>query len=603
MKIKLLNVLCLASLISLPAVAAIVEMPDTEDEPEAERKPMLESPDAPEEKPDFMAGPHLNIREIRIQGVEEYPDFGVTLETLNKRIETIRFVSDDQVEWIAEKELTPELIVRPSEERKNQGITVGMILIVADTVTRYYRERGFILAKAYVPQQRVQDGVVVLTLLPGNLGEIELLNSKKYRAKTVEAIFAPIVDKPVTAKNIEQHLYLVNELPGLSVQGYFEPGSEVGDTRLNINVLQEKSFAGHARIDNHGSESTGEYRLYTDGYWYNPGGFGDQLHIGILGTFEPSNSLYGSLHYGLPLFSPRTRLTIGGSTNDFVSDSLSGITLTGRSVIYDASLRHIFNRSRLKSLAGELRLSEVASDIKDKERLLPLEEDELDDTVRNLDVVLSFDGLLERGRALHQGDIQLTYGDFVKGRGIYQDKNPLSVSFNYWLIKYVKTPFVNANSRIQLRFAGQYTETSLPSTSQFTLTGPNKLRAFHVNQSIADRGAYLAADWIFEIPGQGRLAKTLQPYIFWEMGYGDTKDAGHLAARQTVFDTPEQPGSWALMSDVGLGLRFNVGKSIRANVHYAYATSYEADFGPYPRENLRALEDRDKVYFDLLYSF
>src|SRR5690606_33422474 len=179
------------------------------------------------------------------------------------------------------------------------------------------------------------------------------------------------------------------------------------------------------------SESTGEYRLYADGYWHNPSGFGDQLHIGILGTFEPSNSLYGAIHYGVPFFSPWARLTIGGSTNDFVSDSLTGVTFTGKSVVYDAALSYFVTRSRAKNASVEMRISEVTSDIEEKLGVLSLDEDELDDTVRNLDLLFNFDVLLERWRALHQGELRLTYGDFAKGRGIYQDENPVSLSFSY----------------------------------------------------------------------------------------------------------------------------------------------------------------------------
>src|SRR5690606_5589602 len=110
-----------------------------------------------------------------------------------------------------------------------------MIETVADTITRYYRERGFILAKAYIPEQRVRDGVVTLTLLLGNLGEVTVLNNKSYTEKTLQSIFHPVIGKPVTAGNIEERLYFVNDLPGISAQAYFEPGSQVGDTRLNIN--------------------------------------------------------------------------------------------------------------------------------------------------------------------------------------------------------------------------------------------------------------------------------------------------------------------------------------------------------------------------------
>lgn len=601
-----LRLFCFASFFCSTVHAAIVEMPDTKEEPAMERQPVLEMGSDSVQAPDPTAGPRLNIAEIRVQGIEEYPELGVTREALNKLVEAVRFAGeDDEISDLKAAQAhqdNSDLIFAVSEQRQLSGLTVGMLETVAGTITRYYRERGFILAKVYIPQQRVRDGVVVLMLLPGNLGEVAVLNAKKYREKPLENIFTPVIGKPVTTHSIEERLYLINDLPGLSAQAYFEPGSQVGETRLNINVRQEKKFNGNIRIDNQGSESTGEYRLYADGYWHNPSGFGDQLHIGILGTFEPSNSLYGAIHYGVPFFSPWARLTIGGSTNDFVSDSLTGVTFTGKSVVYDAALSYFVTRSRAKNASVEMRISEVTSDIEEKLGVLSLDEDELDDTVRNLDLLFNFDVLLERWRALHQGELRLTYGDFAKGRGIYQDENPVSLSFSYWFSKFAKVPFTDNNSRLQVRIAGQYSDTSLPGTSQFTLTGPNKLRAFNINQYIADLAAYLAVDWFFEIP-RFSGENVIQPYIFWEAGYGDTKDGGLRASLPDAAIRPERPGSWALMSDVGAGLRFSIRENLRGNFNYAYATSYEADLGPSAKEYLGDLKDRSKVYFDLLYSF
>src|SRR5690625_5846504 len=73
-----------------------------------------------------------------------------------------------------------------------------MIETVADTITQYYRERGFILAKAYIPKQEVRDVVVTLTVLLGNLGEVNVHNNQRYSSGTVKRPFNAILDKPVT---------------------------------------------------------------------------------------------------------------------------------------------------------------------------------------------------------------------------------------------------------------------------------------------------------------------------------------------------------------------------------------------------------------------
>src|SRR5690554_5213009 len=76
------------------ASARFLEMPDTTEVPEMERESMLKDLDIPgvrERDPDPMAGPRLNITEFRVQGVVEYPELGITRESLNKLVENIRF--------------------------------------------------------------------------------------------------------------------------------------------------------------------------------------------------------------------------------------------------------------------------------------------------------------------------------------------------------------------------------------------------------------------------------------------------------------------------------------------------------------------------------
>lgn len=609
--------------------AGFLEMPDTTQVPEMERESLLKDLDIPsvrERDPDPMSGPRLNITEFRVQGIVEYPELGITREALHQMVEGIRFeiMSEGELlesgytlEEVAEisdmmvdiersaqgahvgPEEVQRLVFLIRDLRRRRGVTVGMIETVADHITQYYRERGFILAKAYIPEQRVRDGVVTLTLLLGELGDVDVHNNRGYRDSTITKIFNPAVGKPVRADQIEQRLLFVNDLPGLSAQAYFEPGLQVGDTHLSVNVIEETRFNGNFRVDNHGSSNTGEYRLYMDGYWQNPTGLGDQLHIGVLGTFEPSNSLYGSIHYGIPLFSPRANFTVGGSTNDFVSTSLSGLTLTGKSSIYDGTLNFILARSRVRNFSTELRVSQVETEIEAEGDFA--DDIDFDSTVRNLDLVFNFDVLQERARALHNGGVRLTVSEYVEGMDDGQEDNPLLLAFNYSFVKFLNFPFTQSQTRFMLNIAGQYTDTSLPSTSQFSLAGPNRMRAFDVNEFNSDSGGYLGVDWIFNGPsfmglniGGDRLNEMIQPYVFANAGYGHQ----YSAAR-------DGPPTWGHLTDVGLGLKLSFRQSWRGSVSYAKAVSFERDLNVpnMKRQNLSDLGNRDNVYFSLQYSY
>jgi hemolysin activation/secretion protein len=162
----------------------------------------------------------------------------------------------------------------------------------------------------------------------------------------------------------------------------------------------------------------------------------------------------------------------------------------------------------------------------------------------------------------------------------------------------MKVPFTDSQSRVVFKFSGQYVEDSVPGTSQFSLTGPYKMRGMPINQYSADRGVYGSVDWVFNGPGflsaevgGQKISDTLQPYVFAETAYGDaTQQEGGY-------------GTWGYMSGVGLGLKFSLNNSLRASLSYAKVLDFYYDNDPQSPLGMQDLEDDQKFYFDLQYSF
>ncbi|SMF30356.1 Hemolysin activation/secretion protein [Alteromonadaceae bacterium Bs31] len=620
--------LCLPPL----SIAGFLEMPETEEVPELEEETMLLDLDVPsvrERDPDPQGGPRLNVQEFRVQGIVEFPDLGITREELIRRVEDIRFdimqegelldsgytldelgeVSDllGDIEADTEGEhVTPvevqRLVFLIRDQRRKRGVTLGMIEAVADVITRYYREHGFILAKAYIPEQRVRDGVVTLTLLLGELGEVEVHDNKRYSDKKIQRTFKGAMGKPVTAKSIEERLHLVNDYPGLSVRGYFEPGSQVGDTRLNINTVGEERFDANVRFDNHGTDSGGENRIYADAYLYNPTHTGDQLQIGVLASFDPANTLYGLIRYQTQILHPRLTLFAGASTNDFALDQFiqEGLEqhIAGKSEVADMGMTWKMKRSRVSNHSIDLSVEQVVTSF---ELSFPGSQGQgLDsaNTVQNAKLAYNFDVLLEKRRALHQGSLGLTstaVTDREGNLGDLGDKEGGIFNFNYAYLKFFRVPFTKSESRLLARSSGQYAGTTLASAVQIGLGGPTRARGFSVNKFYADDAVYLGVDWIFNGPGGDkttffgeRLRNVLQPYVFIDGAYG---------YKHPQFEDASDAIS-ARLANAGVGLKFNY-KSIRSNLIVATSFKDEITTG----SEAAAEDEGSKIYFDLQYSF
>lgn len=603
-------------------------MPEINEMPDIERKSMIKDLDIPsvrDRDPDPEAGPRLNVSRFKLEGIVEFPELGITKQDIEKLIDNIRFDLMDEFKVLdsgftkTELEDVSQLLVEIEEEtmerhvselevqkliwlireqRSSRGITLGQIETVADRITTFYRAKGFILAKAYIPKQEVRDGIVTLTVLLGTLGEVEVENNRLYSSDKLTSVFKDMLTKPVTSSAVQENLYLINDYPGITASGFFQPGSQVGDTRLNINIKNEKAYDANIRLDNHGSEQTGLYRLYGEAIWHNPFGNADQFHFASLYTLNPSNSSYFQLRYSTRLFSPRFNLGIGASNNDFIlgagnNEVINKLGIFGETKQADITATYSFKRSRIASYYGDLVFDNIESQLRLGD-VGGADDERLDDIVSNLSLALRFDVLDEENRILHQGDVKLVSGQFDQGAEEGQDKSYNIINLNYSLLTFWKIPYFDANSRIIYRASLQYASSALSSINQYALAGPSKVRAYPVNKFSADHAFYTGVDWIFDAPkfldvaiGSSNLRQMIQPFVFLDAAWGTTLSLDVL-----------QNDSKGQLIDAGFGLQFSYGSQINGNLQIALPVDEN-----FNNVDVDDTSDSYRLVFDFQYSF
>jgi hemolysin activation/secretion protein len=620
----------LSLLFTCNASAGFLEMPDISEVPDLERQSMLRDLDIPsvrERSPDPEAGPRLAVSAFRLQGIVEFPELGITREDINKIVEEIRhdLMAEDKLldsgytleelgeisnmlVKIEEETLdrhvssleVQQLVWLVRDQRARRGITLGQIESIADKITRFYRERGFILAKAYIPQQQVRDGVVNLTMLLGLLGEVRAIDNTMYEGRLLESVFDDTLTKPVTNDIIEERLYFINDFPGISAQGFFEPGSQVGDTRLNIKVNTEKRFDGTVRLDNHGTENTGEQRLYAELITNNPLGNGDALLVGLLNAASPSNTTYWQLNYQTPLFSPRWKLKLGAATNQFVVDQdessvLSSQELSGETEQMNVAVNYVIKRSRKNNYNVGLKYENILSDLT-LGNISSISE-RLDDEVNNTSLIYNYDVLNEEDRILHQGSVNLVSGEFVKGvePASTQEETYAFLGTDYTMLTFWKLPYFDTNTRIILRASAQYADLPLSSINQFSLGGATRVRAYPTDMFSADSAIYTGLEWIFNSPdlfnfglfSDVKFGQISQPFFFADYAYGVSNSLDAAAEDDT-----------ASLFDVGLGLKFSYLNDFKGNLQIAFPIS-----SVFSSPDLQSPEDDIRIVFDFQYSF
>jgi hemolysin activation/secretion protein len=628
--VKILGNIALFMLIALlwlpvPVKADFLKMPEIEQLRKIKEKTLLKDMDIPavqDRLPDPLAGPRLAVSEFRIQGLVEFPDLGITREAIGQLVESIRFdlmgegkllqsgytldelseLSDllvDIEEETIDRHVTSlevqQFVWLIRTQQGKRGVTIGQIEAVANRITKFYRERGFILAKAYIPKQKVRDGIVNLTVLLGTLGELKVHGNDLYSVDTITSIFDPQLNKPVTNSTIEESLFIINGYPGVNVDGYFEPGKQVGDTRLNINVRNESNYNINTRIDNHGSEESGLYRLFVGAQANNIFGNADYLNISLLQTVFPEDTTFWQTSYESNLFSSRFRAGIDISQNQFLVDQSSvaaNINLSGKVNVYAVQGSYIAQRSRKKNSSYKLRYEKINSDLQIGNQ--PDIGSALDEGLSQISLSYQFDILDDINKRLHE--LKFTYDNGILEAGVSgtPSKNYNVLSVDYTLLSFVKVPFFDSTSRVIFRTYTQYSGTNLSSLVRFSLTGPTKVRGFSSSYFTADDAAYLGADWIFNSPdifnfslGGTDFIDTFKPFVFVDYAYG----------YQYVLGL-ENDYATAQLADVGMGLQVSHHTGFNGNIQLAF---------PVLSELKVAGEDPDydsvRLTFDFQYAF
>ena len=133
-----------------------------------------------------------------------------------------------------------ELLVEQRLER-DQGLTIGQMGLIAEEITKYYRERGYFLARAVIPAQEVVGGIVTIRVLEGRLGEIIPEGNRRYSDADIQAPFADFKGKMITVDRVEDALLTLQAYPGMSASGVFRPGKVVGTADMLVNVQGERT--------------------------------------------------------------------------------------------------------------------------------------------------------------------------------------------------------------------------------------------------------------------------------------------------------------------------------------------------------------------------
>ena len=136
------------------------------------------------------------------------------------------------------------------------------VIAVADKIEALYREKGYVLTRAFVPPQTVSNGVFQINVVEGYVKAASVTGGDDVTRQTIEAYVAPATEqRPARLAPLERGLLLSNDLPGTRASGLLRPSpSDPGASDLMVTVDQVP-WTGTLYTDNRGSSVTGIWTM------------------------------------------------------------------------------------------------------------------------------------------------------------------------------------------------------------------------------------------------------------------------------------------------------------------------------------------------------
>ncbi|WP_296428359.1 ShlB/FhaC/HecB family hemolysin secretion/activation protein [Yoonia sp.] len=236
------------------------------------------------------------------------------------------------------------------------GNCLGMEQINAalEAVTFLYVDRGYITARAYLPEQDIADRGLDITVVEGELAGIRF--NGEARPLWEKIAFPGLIGQTANLRDIEQGLDIIRGMPAYTATMEITAGEAEGQSILDVDAVAEKRWTARFGANNHGTPGSGEYNATADLAYDHLLGLNETWSLNISRGAEanPLGSDTGgaaTLNYGAGLRLPYGPWTLQGNYKHsyYETDTLGPITSIGTdgwTDTADISLSRVVHRNQ-----------------------------------------------------------------------------------------------------------------------------------------------------------------------------------------------------------------------------------------------------------------
>lgn len=397
----------------------------------------------------------------------------------------------------------------------------------AARITAYYHERGYIVAHAYIPPQKIKDGALMISVQEGRIGEKRINNQSRLSDQRVDEYLNAIKSGDVLqAAPADRALLLLNETPGVGVaRATLQPGASVGSADLVLELSPSAPYSANIVMDNYGSYYTGENRLGVELALNSPRKIGDQISLRAMATDQ--NMTYAYFAYKIPVGGSGLRVGATYSGTSYrLGKELASSESHGTATVSSLIAVYPFIRSQKSNLSGTL----------------TLENKQLNDVLAtgpiDKQVQLATFGLAGDRRDVFGGggitlfDLSLATGSLsMDDVSLLTDKLSAQTNGSFSRLDYRlnRLQRLSDSYSLALALSGQFANKNLNSSEQFSLGGAYGVRAYPQGEAYGDEGRLVTVEMRHD------FTQRLQGVMFFDAGSVTINHDPYLAGSNTRF--------------------------------------------------------------------
>lgn len=397
----------------------------------------------------------------------------------------------------------------------NKELTISQLKEAASIITKYYRDKGYFVARAYVPAQELkkENAKVKILVIEGLYGNVSINNSSLISNELAQKYMKRLNNSVISMKSLERQLLLLEDLNGVRVtNSQIQAGQEISHADFNLTLEDEAKYNTYLLADNYGSRYTGTYRINAIASVHSLNSLGDNLSINALSS-NTQGIKSANVSYDIPLAYDGLILSTSVSKTKYeVGKEFKSQEIAGNSTSFTLGLSYplVKQRAHTVNTSAVYTYQKIndSSISEDKQKVLNSIKISLEDTLQTS--YFNKKGLLNTSISLSKGKLSLKTADSITSDATLDSEGNYSkINFAMSYTQVLK-PLLSLQTSFQAQKALGHK--NLDGTEDISIGGAYGARSYNSSEASGDNGYLASIELFYALPKYKKLSHTISTF-------------------------------------------------------------------------------------------